>query len=123
MTGPDQHGQATVEFAVVAPVIVFLCLVVAQVAAVATDAVLVHHAAREAARAAAVEPDGRVARRAALGAAGLVPGRVGVQLTGGRTTGDTLTVAVEYSAPTKVPLVGRLIDDIDLRAEVAVRVE
>ncbi len=105
------------------PVVVLLCLVVAQVAAVATDAVLVHHAAREAARAAAVEPDGQVARRAALGAAGLVPSRVGVQLIGGRVAGDTLTVLVEYSAPTEVPLVGRLIDDVDLTAEVAVRVE
>lgn len=118
-----QRGQATVEVALVLPVLVLLCLLVAQVATIATDAVLVHHAAREAARAAAVQPDADVARRAAIGAAGLRPDRLELGLAGGTTAGETLTVTVEYAAPTDVPVVGRLLGDVDLRAAVSMRVE
>lgn len=118
-----ERGQATVEVALVLPVLVLLCLLVAQVAALATDAVLVHHAAREAARAAAVRPDLEAARGAAVGAAGLRPDRLELRLTGGTTSGQTLTVTVDYSAPTEVPVVGRLLGDVGLRAAVSMRVE
>ena len=51
------RGQATVEFVLVLPLVVVVCLAVVQVAVVARRDVLVAHAAREAARAAAVEAD------------------------------------------------------------------
>ncbi len=118
-----QRGQATVELSLILPVIALLALLVGQVGVVATDAVLVHHAAREAARAAAVEPQIGVATAAAQGAAGLAPERMTVNLAGGRSAGDSLRVTVRYSAPTHVPMVGRLIGDIDLSSTVTIRVE
>lgn len=118
-----QRGQATVEPSLILPVLALLALFVGQVGVVATDAVLVHHAAREAARAAAVEPEVGVATAAAQGAAGLVSDRMTVNLSGGRSVGDSLRVTVRYSAPTQVPMVGRLIGDIDLSSTVTIRVE
>lgn len=50
-------GSATVELALLIPVVVLLLAVVAETAATAQVQVLVVHAAREAARAAAVSPD------------------------------------------------------------------
>ena len=117
------RGQATVELALVLPVVALLALSVAQVGLIGVDAVLVHHAAREAARAAAVEPSVATAQAAAVGAAGLEGDRLHVALSGGTAAGDSLTVAVTYVSGTNVPLVGRLIGDVDLSAEVTIRVE
>ena len=111
------------ELALVLPAIVMLALLIVQVALVATDALLVHHAAREAARAGAVEPESGVATAAAVGAAGLDSSRLAVVLSGGRSRGDALSVQVRYSSPTGVPLVGSLIGDVDLSATVTMRVE
>ena len=118
-----QRGQATVELSLILPVLVLLALLIGQVGVVAADAVLVHHAAREAARAAAVEPEIGVATTAARSAAGLVPDRLSVSMEGGRSAGESLRVTVRYSAPTQVPIVGRLIGDIDLSSSVTIRVE
>ena len=60
---PGERGQATVEFALLLPVLVLALLAVLQVAFVVRDQVAVVHAAREAARAASVDPDpGRESR-------------------------------------------------------------
>ncbi|MEZ5229117.1 MAG: TadE/TadG family type IV pilus assembly protein [Acidimicrobiales bacterium] len=122
-TGKGQRGQAVVEFALVLPLVVLFALVVLQAALVGKDALLVHHAAREAARAAAVEPDPAVARRAALAAGGLDAGRLSSRLTGGNGRGDRTTATVTYRSPTNVPLVGRFVGDIELHAAVTMRVE
>ncbi len=118
-----ERGQATVELALVVPVVVVLALVVAQAAVLARTRVLVAHAAREAARAAAVDPAGGSARAAAMGAADLESGRLGLALAGGRAEGDTLRVTVTYRAPTSVPIVGALVGDVTITEQVAVRVE
>lgn len=119
----QERGQATVELALVLPVAVLLALAVAQVAVVAVDSVLVHHAAREGARAAAVEPSPAVARQAATGAAGLDAERLSVGQSGGRSRGEYVTVTADYRSSTTVPLIGRMIGDIDLTASVTMRVE
>ena len=49
----DDRGQAVVELALAVPLVCVLALGVAQVGLVVRDQLLVHHAAREAARAAA----------------------------------------------------------------------
>lgn len=120
--GPEA-GQATVELALALPVAVLIGLVGVQAGLVAIDALLVHHAAREAARAAAVDPSAAVARRAAEGATSLDGGRLDVGLGGGSERGDDLRVTVRYSSPTEVPLVGRLVGDVEVGAEVMMRVE
>ncbi len=118
-----QRGQATVELTLVLPIVVLLALLVGQVAVVAVDAVLLHHAAREGARAAAVDPNLSTALEAAQGAAGLDPGRMSARLTGGRAAGDSLTVTIDYVSATDLPLVGRLIGDVSLSSSVTIRVE
>jgi Flp pilus assembly protein TadG len=126
MTGGTRSGgsgQATVELALVLPVVVLLALALSQVAVVSVDSVLVHHAAREAARAAAVEPSPGVARDAAVGAAGLNSDSLDVSLSGGSEAGDSLAVTVTYVSSTSVPLVGRFVGDVQLESTVTIRVE
>jgi hypothetical protein len=119
----QQAGQATVELALVLPVVVLLALVVAQAAVVGHHQVLVVHAARGAARAAAVAPEVGAAREAARAATGLDPGRLEVRLGGGRRPGERVTAVVRYRAPTTVPVVGALLGDVTLSAEVTARIE
>lgn len=116
-------GQATVEFALVLPVAVLFSLVAVQLALVAKDVVLVHHAAREGARAAAVEPSTESARRAAVGSSSLDGTRLSVSLRGGSTRGDHTTATVTYRSPTNVPIVGALIPDVTMSASATMRVE
>ncbi len=92
-------------------------------AVIGVDSVLVHHAAREAARAAAVDPQAGSARAAAVGAAGLNSDQLEVSLSGGTQAGDSLSVTVMYVSSTSVPLVGRFVADVDLASTVTIRVE
>lgn len=119
----DERGQATVELALSLPLAVMFALMVVQAGLVAKDLLLVNHSAREAARAAAVEPTVAVARSGAVGAASLDADRLSVSLSGGSSTGDQTTATVSYESPTSVPLVGWLVGDITLSASVTMRVE
>lgn len=121
MRGIRDEGQAAVEVALVLPLIVLLLLAVVQVTLVARDQILVVHAARAAAREAAVgSPPARVRQVAVASAGGgLQSGR----LTVDTHDGDTVTVRVEYRAPTEVPLVGALLPDVAVRANAAMRQE
>ena len=127
MSRRDDHGQATVELALVLPVVVVLLLVGAQVAVVLHDQVLVLHAAREAARAAAVQPagsraatvDATQAVRAALPAHRSERYRITVH----QRAPGLVEVRVATSSPTDVPLVGRLLPDVPLSASVVMAVE
>ena len=125
MTRARDHGQSTVELAVVMPVIVVLLLVVIQVALVIRDQVLVVHAAREAARSAAVatiDERSEAARSAATGAGPLDPERL--RITDTVTPGDRrVQVRVEYSSRTDLPLVGTLLPDVDLSSDATMRLE
>jgi hypothetical protein len=107
--------------ALAVPFLVLLFALIVQVALVAKDQVLVVHAAREAARAAAVDPSARSVRAAAKAASPLRPDRLDVQLiTEGR---DRARVSVTYAAPTDLPLVGRLVGDVIVRATATMRIE
>ena len=121
--GRGQPGQATVEVVLVLPLVVLLGLVVAQLGLVTLDALLLHHAVREAARAAAVDPDPGVAAAAGRGASSLDAGRLSIQLGGGRSEGDTLVVTGRYRSPTEVPMVGWMVDEVELSATASMRVE
>lgn len=117
------RGQATVEVVLVLPVVIGLVLAVVQIGLVARDQLLLIHAAREAARAAAVDPTPDGASSAARAAGGLRPDRLGVDLGPVGGPGQRLVVTVRYAAPTEVPLVGLLVPDIPLRSDVTVRIE
>ena len=119
--GRRPGGQATVELAIGFPIVLVGVLLVLQLALVGRDQLLVSHAAREAARAAAVDPRGGAARDGALAATtGLDPGRLTVDA---RRIGTRVRVEVTYRSRTALPLVGRLVPDPTLRASVTMRSE
>lgn len=119
-----ERGQSTVELMLVLPVLVMAMLAIVQIGVVGHRYLVVWHAARESARAAAVAPDQATARAAALSAGGaLDPSRLVVSLRGGTTTGELVTTSLTYRAATEVPVVGRLVGDVTLKAEVTMRVE
>jgi len=114
-----QSGQATVETALVLPVVVVLVLVVVQVGLVVRDSVLVIHAARSAARAVAVHPD-LAAAQEALG--DVDRDRFSVALGGDVAPGGLASVTVR-ARPARVPLVGAAVSGLRLEQRLVVRVE
>lgn len=119
----DGGGQAAVELALVLPLVMVLVLAVVQVGLVVRDQVLVVHAAREAARRAAVDPAPTAALEAARQAAGLAPDRLTVATSGRAGPGSRVTVRVRYRSVTDVPLAGALVGDVTLHARATMRVE
>ena len=118
------RGQATVELVFALPVVVLLALVVVQVAVVARRGVLLAHAAREGARAAAVEPDITNAiaagRAAAMAASTLDASRLQVEVAVGARD---VVVTVRFVDPTDVALVGPLVGPVRLQERATMRRE
>lgn len=120
---PRDRGQATTELALLLPVVVVLLLSVLQLGLVARDVLLVTHAAREAARAAAVDDAPGAARRAALAGSGLRSDRLQVTQSGRAGYGSRVLVRVTYRIPTTVPIIGALLPDPRVTSTAAMRVE
>ena len=123
MRGGTDEGQATVELALVLPLVAGLLLLVVQVGLLARDQILVVHAAREAARAAAVDPDPDAASRAASASGTLLAHRTSVRVLARDGPGGQVRVVVRYLAPTALPLVGSLLGDVPLEGAATMRVE
>jgi Flp pilus assembly protein TadG len=118
-----EDGQATVELALCLPLLALLCAGLVEASLLALDQVRVWHAAREAARAAAVEPDPAAARDAA-GRTGLD----GLEVTvtpaqEERSPGRPTTVSLAYRYDGRVPLLGAAFEGVVLRAEATTRIE
>ena len=119
----DERGQSTVELALCLPLVVIVLAMVVQVGLVASDHVRVWHAAREAARVAAVDADEGAIKRAAEGA-GVGPLEIAIEPQDiYRRQGEPVTVSVSYSPSTRVPLIGSLFEDLTLDAEASMRIE
>jgi Flp pilus assembly protein TadG len=120
-----EDGQAAVEVALVLPLVALLALALLQVALIVRDPVLVVHAAREGARAAAVSDRPGAASEGARRSSRLDPARLSVvaEPAGQRQRGSVVRVAVRYRSATDVPLIGRLVGDVELRSAAAMRVE
>ena len=103
-----EQGQATVELALLLPLLALVTLAVVQVGLVARDRVALTHIAREAARAAVIDPSVANVRAAAARASSLETGRLRVSVR----DGDDVTVTVTYRSPTDVPLIGALVGDV-----------
>jgi len=112
----DDGGQATVEFALVLPVLVLAAVAILQVGLVVRDYVAVVHAAREAARAASVDANAASAARRVL------PG-AHVHVGPRPAVGEPIEVDVEFRSVTDLPLVGALFPDPLLRHSAVMRVE
>ena len=95
-----------------------------QVTLVARDQLDVSHAARAAARAMAVDPRPEVGHRAIREAVtddgALDPSRLRAEID---ISARWVTVTVRYAAPTDVPLVGRLVGDVEVEARARFRRE
>jgi hypothetical protein len=123
VTAADRRGQATVELALVLPLLLLTLLVLVQFALVVRDQVRVVHAAREGARAAAVHEGIGPVVDAALASARLAAGRTVVARGPRGRPGTMVEVEVHYRSPTAVPIVGAFLDDITLVGAAAMRVE
>ncbi len=113
------HGQATVELALVLPLVFAMLVLLFQIALVARDEILVVHAARDAAREATLTGDSAsiaaAARRSVPGATVEVIRRGGV--------GQPVEIAVSSVSHTDLPLVGALVPDLTLHSTTAMLVE
>lgn len=117
-----EQGQASVELALCLPVVAVLLLLVVQAGLVVADQVAVVQGAREGARRATVDPDPTAVRDAAL-AGRLVPARTVVRVERLAGTPPLAQVTVRHRAATDVPLVGRLLPDVDLEASATMAIE
>lgn len=118
----EQRGQSSVELALALPFLLILVLFVVQVGLVVEARILVTHAAREGARAVAVDP-GVDVEAAVLAATPLDPVRLEVEVVGSLVAGTEVTVRVRYSVATNTPLVGALMGDVEVEAQVTMLVE
>lgn len=116
----SERGQATVELALVLPVVVLLLLLALQVGLVVRDRLVVLHAVRSAARAVIVDPT-TTAARDALSRSG-ASGRATVSLSGDVGPGGLATVTVSMPS-TSVPIVGRVLGAGLVRERLTVLVE
>ena len=98
------------------PVLVLAAVAILQVGLVVRDYVAVVHAAREAARAAAVDADAAVAAHRVL------PG-ARVHVGPRPAVGEPIHVDVEYRSVTDLPLVGALVPDPLLHHSAVMRAE
>jgi Flp pilus assembly protein TadG len=119
------RGSATVEFALVLPLVLVVVLGLVQVGLVVRDRLLVEAAARAGARAAAIQDDPAAIDDAAIAAApGLDPARAQVGTTRTGSRGDLVTVHVDYDEPFRVPLIAWILGSgVTLTAEAAARQE
>jgi Flp pilus assembly protein TadG len=114
-----QRGQATVELALLLPLVVIALLAVVQVGLVVRDQLSVVHAAREAVRVASVDPDSAHVRDAV----GRVVHGASVEISARGRVGDTIEVTVSRRSLTNLPLVGALFPDPMLHAHAVMRIE
>ena len=119
----EDGGQASVELALVLTLVMILLLTVAQLGLLVGDQILVVHAAREAARQAAVDPAADAPRKAAITSSSLNDSRLTVITTGRGAPGSRVRVEVAYRTSSAMPLVGAAVGNLTLRASANMRVE
>jgi hypothetical protein len=119
----SDHGQATVELALLLPVVALLAWALVEFGSIAVDNVRLWHAAREAARVGAVDSDPSAIRDAAE-RAGLRPLEIDVRPDAeARMQGEPLTVRLVYRPASRAPLIGNLVEGITLTADATMRIE
>lgn len=119
----SQRGQATLELALALPVVVVVVAALVETALVAGDQLRLWHAAREAARVAVVDPDPS-AVRLTITEQGFKDASVTVTPSAiERRQGEPLTVSVGYRRSSRVPVIGRVFDGLELRARATMRIE
>lgn len=120
-----ERGAATVEFALVLPIVFLVLVAVVQVVAIGRDRLLVAQAARAGAREASVQASSDAVVQAARAAAPeLDPARLRIEITRTGARGSPVTVSLEYEVPVAGILAGWLMpSSVTLRASVTARQE
>lgn len=118
----SESGQATLELALGLPIVMLLLGAVVQIGFLAADQARLEHAAREAARAGAVEADPRAIRKAA-DSGGLEDLEIDISPPAdSRTQGEPVIVRIAYTPPAHIPLLGSLLRP-DMHATAQMRIE
>ena len=119
------RGSATVEFALVLPLLLVVGLALLQVGLLTKDQLIVQEAARAGARQAAVSnDDGSVREAVSEAAAGLDQSLLTTVITRDDSPAKPATVTVSYDAPIAVPMVRWLFPSVvRLSARVTMRQE
>ncbi len=124
-TGRGDRASASVEFALVLPLLLIVTLALVQVGFIAKDQLVLEEAARAGAREAAVSTDDSAARDAAVRAASsLDRSRLDVAVAREGGNGTPVEVAVTYHDAVVIPLVSWLFPaSIELHANATMRQE
>ena len=119
------RGSATVEFALVLPILLVVSLAVVQVGLLVRDQLVLVAAARSGAREAAVTgDDGAVWAAVERAATTIAPGAISMEVGREGARGAAVRVDLEYRAPVRVPFVGWLFPpSVRLHARAAMRQE
>jgi hypothetical protein len=118
-----QRGQSTVELALCLPILLLLIACALDVAQVALGQARLWHAAREAARIAAVDPDGLGIRRV-VREAGVEDVRIVIAPDPEyRVQGEPVTAVLRRRGSARVPFMRPLLERITLQARATFRIE
>ncbi len=120
--GRPESAQATVEFALVLPLLVAVMWLGVESVLLGRDQTLVTHAAREAARAAAVGASYADVRGAAVSRSGLGD-NAAVMDVSLNSAGGVAEVTVSLREASRLPLIGRLLPSLKISSTVAMRIE
>ena len=117
------RGAVDRELALCLPILVIVLAAVVEIGMMVGDQARLWHAAREAARTAVVDPDlAEVTGAAERG--GLRPIQLDVRPGAAyRVQGRPLTVTLVYRPEGRVPLLGELVERVELRAAATMRIE
>jgi Flp pilus assembly protein TadG len=119
------RGSATVEFALVLPILLLVLLALVQVGALARDQLVLTQASRAGAREAAVDGSLEAVQEAVgSAAAALDAERMSVEVVWSGARGDPVTVSLVYEVPVASPLAGWLLPEtVTLRSSATMRQE
>lgn len=123
---PVDGGQATVEMALVLPVMFLVVAAVCQVALGLNCYLVVTAASREGARSGAESNDATAARKAASAAAAGLPGGapgIQVEFPEGRERGRPVRVTVSYKMPLLLPGIGRMVPGVTFKRSTCMALE
>lgn len=115
----NDDGQATVELALLIPVLAIFLLLILQVGVVVRQHMLVANASREAARELSVDSDRSKATARVLE----LVRDAHVSIVRPSQPGEYLSVTVHESVPSNVPLIGIVFPDVTVSSSISMRVE
>lgn len=123
--GAHERGSASVEFALVLPILLLVLMALVQVGALARDQLVLTQASRAGAREAAVDGSVEAVQEAVRSAAtALDVERLSVDVVWSGARGDPVTVSIVYEVPIASPLAGwALPEAVTLRSSATMRQE